>query len=101
MPRPMTVLVTYRPRKGKEATFSRLLARHWPALKSAGLVAPGRPRLFRARDKRTGRRYYVELFAWRDARASDRAHRMPEVLAVWGPMEPLLESLEIAVVEPF
>ncbi len=97
---PVTVLVTYRPKKGKERAFLSLLKRHWPALKRAGLVASARPRAWRATDKRTGRRYFVETFAWKDARASDVAHRSPLVMEVWGAMEPLLDSMEIAVVEP-
>jgi quinol monooxygenase YgiN len=97
---PVTVLVTYRPKAGREARFLALLRRHWPTLQRAGLVAPVQPRVWRATDKRTGRRYFVEQFAWKDASASDAAHGSPEVMAIWGPMEPLLESMEIAVVRP-
>ena len=96
----VTVLVTYRPKRGKERAFLPILKRHWPALKTARLVSATRPRIWHATDKRTGRRYYVEMFSWKDAKASDRAHRTPEVMAVWGPMGPLLESMDIAVVEP-
>jgi quinol monooxygenase YgiN len=96
MPRPVPVLVTYRPKQGAEARLLKLLRAHVPALRRAGLAAPQRAVLWEATDKRSGRRYFVESFAWRDARASDRAHRTPEVLAVWGPMEPLLEGMEIA-----
>jgi len=28
----------------------------------------------------------VEVFSWADGEAAGRAHRMPEVMAVWGPM---------------
>ena len=66
---PVTVLVTYRPRKGKEAKLFTLLKRHWPALERAGLVAPTRPRIWRATDKRTRRTYFVEMFDWKDAKA--------------------------------
>ena len=74
--------------------------RHGPTLRKAGLVAPTPSRVWRATDKRTGRDYFVEMFAWKDRRASDLAHRSPEVMAVWGPMEPMLESMDIAVVKP-
>lgn len=97
---PVTVLVTYRPKKGKEARFLTLLKRHWPTLEKAGLVAPSPPRIWKASDKRTRRTYFVEMFEWRDARASDTAHRTREVMAVWGPMEPLLEGMELALVKP-
>jgi hypothetical protein len=99
MPRPVLVLVTYRPKKGMEARFLSVLKRHWPALRAAGLAAPTPPRIWRATDKRSGRRSFVELFAWKDPSASDRAHEDPRVLAVWQPMMPLLESMEIAVVK--
>ena len=95
----VTVLVTYRPKKGKERAFHAILERHWPALAAARLVTRERSRIWRAKDKRTRRIHFVELFSWKDARASGAAHRMPEVLAVWRPMEPLLESMEIAEVE--
>jgi hypothetical protein len=97
---PVTVLATYRPKKGKEARFFTLLKRHWPTLKKAGLVAPTPPRIWKATDKRTRRVYFVEMIEWKDAKASDTAHRTPEVMAVWGPMLPLLESMELALVKP-
>ena len=96
----VTVLVTYRPKKGKDKAFLSILKRHWPALKKAGLVTRTPARVWNATDKRRGRRYYVEMFAWKDVSASDRAHQTPAVMAVWGPMQPLLESMDIAVVEP-
>ncbi len=96
----VTVLVTYRPKNGKERAFVSILKRHRAALKKAGLLTRTPARLWHATDKRNGRRYYVEMFAWKDGKASDRAHRTPEVMAGWGPMEPLLESMDIAVVKP-
>ncbi len=96
----VTVLVTYRPKKGQEKAFLSILKRHWPTLKQARLVTPTRPKVWRATDERSGRTYFVETFVWKDEEASDRAHRTPEVMAVWGPMEPLLESMDIALVEP-
>jgi hypothetical protein len=53
-----------------------------------------------AKDKRTRRVYFVEMFEWRDAKASDAAHRTPAVMAVWGPIEPLLEHMDLALVKP-
>jgi hypothetical protein len=97
---PVTVLVTYRPKKGREKMFSRLLHRHWPALKQAGLVARTRARLWQATDKKTGRTYFVETFSWKDEKASEKAHASPDVLAIWNPMGPMLESMDIAVIRP-
>ena len=98
--KPLTVLVAYRPRKGKERRLLALVRRHWPALDALGLVTGPPARIWRARDKRTGRVHFVEMFTWRDAAASDLAHRTPEVMAIWGPMESVLEDLELASVEP-
>ena len=99
MARPVSVLVTYFPTKGKELAFLGVLKRHWPALKNARLVAPGRPQLWKASDKSTGRKYFVEIFAWKDARAPREAHETPEVLAVWEAMEKLLDSMDIGIVK--
>jgi quinol monooxygenase YgiN len=100
MSSPVAVLVTYRPKKGKESKFLSLLKRHWPTLERAGLVAPSSPRIWRASDKNTRRTHFVEMFEWKDEKASGKAHLTPEVMAVWGPMEPLLEGMDIAVVKP-
>jgi quinol monooxygenase YgiN len=94
------VFVTYRPKKGSEARFLSVLKRHWPALRKAELVSRKRPQVWRATDKRTRRTHFIETFEWKDASASDLAHQTPEVMAVWRPMEPLLESMDIAVVRP-
>ncbi|HYQ80379.1 MAG TPA: hypothetical protein VEP68_02700 [Anaeromyxobacteraceae bacterium] len=93
------MLCTYRPVKGRERALLRLLRRHWPALRRAGLATARPARLWRARGKRGGV-WFCEIFQWRDRRASDEAHRSPEVLAVWGPMEGVLQDLELAVIEP-
>jgi hypothetical protein len=93
------MLCTYRPRKGKERALLGLLLRHWPALRRAGLATARPARLWRARGKRGGSWFY-EIFQWKDGRASEAAHRSPEVLAIWGPMEPILAEMELAEIEP-
>jgi quinol monooxygenase YgiN len=98
--RPVLVLVSYLPAPRRERTLAALLRRHWPALRQAGLVTARPAQLWRARDKRTSKPFFVELFEWRSAAASDAAHRTPEIQAIWGPMEELLEGMSIAVLEP-
>ncbi|HET6411515.1 MAG TPA: hypothetical protein VFG53_05615 [Anaeromyxobacter sp.] len=100
MARPVKVLLTYFPLKGKETAFLRILKRHWSALRKARLVAVERPRIWRASDKGTRREYFVEMFAWRDREAPHEAHETPEVVALWREMEPLLESVDVGVLEP-
>ncbi|MBI5508370.1 MAG: hypothetical protein HY903_06425 [Deltaproteobacteria bacterium] len=98
MPRPVAVLVTYRPKKGREAKLLTLVKRHWPAVRAAGLATSTPPKIWSATDKRNGRRYVIEQFEWKSAAAADLAHRTPAVLAIWEPMEAVLDSMEIAVV---
>ncbi|HUL60293.1 MAG TPA: hypothetical protein VLU43_13505 [Anaeromyxobacteraceae bacterium] len=93
--KPVPMLVVYRPRRGKERALHALLRRHGKALRAAGLAGDEPFRLLHCRGKRGGV-FFVETFAWADATASDRAHEDPAVLAVWSPMEDLLEGMDIA-----
>jgi quinol monooxygenase YgiN len=97
---PVRILCTYRPRKGKEKELLALVKNNWTTLKRAGLVTKDRAVVYRATDKHSGRIYFVESFSWKDEAASDAAHRTPEVMAVWDAMGPLLEGMELAVIEP-
>lgn len=99
MPGPVTMLVTYRPKPGKEKEFLPLLDRHWPTLDRAGLVSKEPPKFFRSLDKRTGRVAYIEIFQWKDEKASDVAHETPEVMSIWEPMGAVLEDLSLQEVE--
>ena len=96
---PVKMLCTYRPKRGREEELLSLVERHWSALHAAGLVTPEPAIVYRASDKRSGRVSFVEIFSWRDERASATAHEMHTVRAIWDPMEDALETLELAVVE--
>ncbi len=92
-------LCRYWVKEGHEAEFRTLLDAHWPVFKKAGLVADDPPHLvFRGEDKEKGV-FFVEIFPWMDADAMDRAHAMPEVSAVWGPMGEACERMEFPTVE--
>ena len=91
--------VVYRPKKGKEDELLALVKKHGPALESTGLITGPKPLAHRARNVRTGEVFFVERFEWRDEKASGIAHQTPEIMAVWEPMTPILESLEIAVLD--
>jgi hypothetical protein len=97
---PVTMLVTYRPKPRTEDALLSLIREHWPTLNRLGLATIRPPKLWRAVDKRTGRTFFVEIFEWRDASASEIAHQTPEVMAVWEPMGPLLEEMSLARIEP-
>ena len=99
MSSPVKTQVTYRPKKGKEQELLAIVRKHGPALQSTGLIVGPAPVVYRARNVRTGDVAFVETFSWRDEQASGLAHQTPEVMAVWEPMTPLLEHLEINVIE--
>jgi quinol monooxygenase YgiN len=97
--KPVKTHVTYRPKPGSEAALFAMVKKHWPAISSTGLVTSEKAVVYRAVNKRSGKEYYIEIFTWRDEEASTIAHQTPEVMAVWEPMGPLLESMEIAAIE--
>jgi hypothetical protein len=97
---PVTMLVSYYPKKGKEKVLLTLIKKQWSTLHRAGLVSKMRPRIWRAVDKQMNRTFFVEVFQWKDARSSDIAHRTPEVMAIWDPMEPFLQNLQLSRIEP-
>jgi len=82
-----TVIGTYRVRPGREEAFRALLSRHWPTLRGLGLVTGEASQILRSlEDPPT----YVEIFTWEDG-GYEAAREHPAVLAIWGPMEGLLE----------
>lgn len=92
--------VEYWPVPGKESELQALVQKHWPTLRELGLCTDEPARIWRAKDKKSERVYFVEIFQWRDENASDVAHQTPEVMAVWEPMGPILEKLSLAQIEP-
>jgi quinol monooxygenase YgiN len=97
---PVTNIVTYIPKPGKEAELLALVKKHEPALRKVGLVTDEPFKLWKAYDIRKRRAQFIELFVWKDGNASDVAHQTPEVMAVWEPMGPVLEELTICEAEP-
>jgi hypothetical protein len=83
-----TVICTYRVRAGAEAEFVELLGRHWRTLHELGFVTDEESLVFRSCD---GAPAYVEIFTWVEG-GFGQAHDHPDVLAIWEPMEPLLEE---------
>jgi len=84
-----TVVCTYRVRADAEREFSGLLGRHWPTLHDLGFVTDDAPLLLRRDD--AGGPTYVEIFTWVE-NGFELAHEHPDVLAIWEPMDPLLEE---------
>ena len=82
-----TVICTYRVRAAAEDEFAGLLRRHWDTLHDLGFVTDERSRVLRDVDEPT----YVEIFTWVEG-GFEQAHEHPAVLAIWEPMDPLLEE---------
>ena len=82
-----TVICTYRVRREAEEEFRQLLRGHWVTLHDLGFVTDNEPLVLRQLDEPT----YVEIFTWVEG-GFGRAHEHPEVLAIWEPMDPLLED---------
>jgi len=97
---PVTNIVSYIPKPGKEAELLALVKKHEPALRKVGLVTSEPFRVWKAYDIRKQRELFIEQFVWKNGAASDVAHQTPEVMAVWEPMGPVLEELIICEVEP-
>lgn len=85
------VICHYRVARGNEAAFEELLAKHWPALHRLGLVTSEPSVQYRGVEQDNGEPIYFELFEWEDG-AADLAHELPEVLAIWEPMDELCEA---------
>ncbi|MGH3399422.1 MAG: hypothetical protein ACRDPO_32515 [Streptosporangiaceae bacterium] len=83
-----TVICTYRVRPEAEDRFAELLGRHWDTLHELGFVTDAESLVFRSLDQPLT---YVEIFTWVEG-GFDRAHEHPDVLAIWEPMDPLLED---------
>jgi hypothetical protein len=83
-----TVICTYRVRADAEGQFRELLARHWPTLHELGFVTDEPSAIYRELEAPLT---YVEIFTWVEG-GYDQAHEHPAVLAIWVPMDPLLED---------
>jgi hypothetical protein len=83
-----TVICTYRVRPAAEDEFTGLLSRHWRTLHDLGFVTDDESVVFRGLDEGLT---YVEIYTWVDG-GFERAHEHPDVIAIWEPMEPLLED---------
>ena len=96
---PVLMLVKYQPKPGTEEQLLELVRKHWPTLRQLRLTTSTPAQLYRSVDKRSGRPAIFEMFEWVDDTASDTAHQTPEVMAVWEPMGPLLEGMELSRLE--
>jgi hypothetical protein len=83
-----TVVCTYRVRPEAEDRFVELLNRHWRTLHELGFVTDEESLVLRGTEDGLT---YLEVFTWVEG-GFERAHEHPDVIAIWEPMEPLLEE---------
>ena len=93
---PETVIVTYKPKSGKEAELLRAVQNAWSVYTRLNLVT-GPHQLYRATPE-GGTAYFVEIFTWRDESIPDKAP--PEVLKVWGEEGASADKVDFAEVKP-
>ena len=92
-----TVICTYRVKEGAREQFVALLRKHWPALRGAGLATDTPAVHFEAVPSKgephaESGTTFIEIFSWAGPGMADRAHELPEVMAVWEPMGALVEA---------
>jgi len=99
--RPVDRLVIYRPKAGQLAALETIVARHGAVLRASGLLTDAPVQVHRATDLRKpdAGAVHVERFQWRDGGASDLAHQLPEVMAVWETMGPHLADMSLITLE--
>jgi hypothetical protein len=101
--KPVSMLVLYRVKSGHDTAFVELLKKHWPALRGIGLATPTPAQMYRGESKRPsphGGSTYVETFEWVDEKAAGVAHQTPEVMAIWEPMGPMLDGMDLIALHP-
>jgi hypothetical protein len=86
---PHTVIVTYRPKAGREKELVAILDRQFPLLRKHGLVRAA-PHLVLTGTEEGRKPYLVEILTWRDHAAPDNVPT--DVKALWSEMQENVES---------
>jgi hypothetical protein len=96
--KPAEVICSYYPKPGRAREFLRLLKKHWPTLRAAGLATGSAAKVLRSVDK-DGNPFFVERFVWKDASYAQIAHQTPAVMGLWEPMGQLCKDMTFWSVE--
>ena len=91
MTTPVTCMCVYQVKPGSEDEFASLVGTHWPTLLELELVTGDTPLIYKGKNE-DGSSFFVEIFTWRDEAATDSAHELAEVMAIWEPMGKLCED---------
>lgn len=85
------VIVTYRPREGREAQLLDAIRDHAPTLRAEGLVTERAPTVLRTDDGS-----YLEIFEWASPESIGAAHSSPVVQRLWERFEEACEYRTLA-----
>jgi hypothetical protein len=81
-----TVIVVYRPKKGKDQELYQLLKKHLSVLKKENLVTDRKPYVMKSSEG-----IFVEVFEWKSKEAIKAAHTNAAVGALWGEFSEVCE----------
>ena len=88
------VIAAYRPKKGKAKGLLAEVKKHLPTLRREGLVTKAPTVALRAKDGTI-----LEIFEWKSAKAVEKAHHSPAVLAMWGRFSKVCDFVTLASLE--
>jgi quinol monooxygenase YgiN len=74
-------IAMYKPFAGKEAALHKLVTLHIPTLREENLITDREPIQLKSSDGTI-----IEIFEWRSAEATDKAHVLPSVQKIWEAM---------------
>ena len=87
-------IASYRPQKGKEKNFLRLLKSHIPTLRAEGLVSDKDAYRMRA-----GNGTIIEVFEWKSSKAKKQAHKNENVMKIWNQFFDLADLVGIGTLK--
>jgi quinol monooxygenase YgiN len=93
-------IASYRPKKGMEKKFLRLLKNHIPTLRAEGLISDKDTYSMRAENGTI-----IEVFEWKSSNAKIQAHKNENVMNIWNQFFDLADLVGIGTLketkEPF
>src|SRR4051794_28405369 len=88
---PETVIVTFRPKDGKEDDVRKLIEKQWETLVRLKLVKPETHQFYRGEPETGGgKAVFVDIFTWLSGDIPDNAP--PEIQNIWNQMNEVTEG---------
>lgn len=88
------VIAAYKAKSGKAKVLEQLLSLHTNVLRSLGYITEHSPYIMKAKGQ-----VYLEVFEWVAEDAISKAHKDPEVKALWDKLEEVADVISPASVE--